>query len=256
MPHLHLALQNDDGESRPLPVFESDETEALNLLLTAEIAGIQLVPWGSNYTFAALIQTDHGAEQLAIYKPRAGEAPLYDFPTGTLCLREVAAYRLSSWLGWDIVPPTVLREGPHGIGSLQLYIAALADDEGSPFWRRKSDAVERMVLFDHIANNADRKIGHCLRDQQGRVRGIDHGLTFNEQPKLRTVLWQYAECPISAPLLEQLTTLHEQSAEIRELLADLLSPEELDAFELRVERLLQMGHYPQLNPRRNIPYGW
>jgi|SRR6478735_4375790 hypothetical protein len=256
MPHLHLSLRNEDGEPREISSHQLTNAEALDLLRSAGFTGSQLVPWGSNYTFAVLLEDADGEEHLAIYKPRAGEAPLYDFPDGTLYRREVASYLLSEMLGWGLVPPTLAREGPHGIGSLQLYVTPLPDDEGSSFWRRKHEAVERMVLFDHIANNADRKIGHCLRDARGQVWGIDHGLTFNVQPKLRTVLWQYAGCPISDDLQLELVDLQMRSAEVRKTLGEWLTPAELDAFERRVNAMLQTGCYPELNPRRNIPYGW
>src|SRR5690348_15234472 len=117
MPDLFLELRHsDDGDGiTRAPLTDS---EALSLLLESAITAAKLIPWGSNYSFAVALETRDGREQLAIYKPRAGEAPLYDFPEGTLFLREVASYRLSKFLCWDIVPPTVIREGPHGVGSV------------------------------------------------------------------------------------------------------------------------------------------
>ena len=256
MPHLHLSLRNDDGEPREIVSQPLADPDALVLLRSAEIAGSELVPWGSNYTFAVLLSGAEGNEHLAIYKPQAGEAPLYDFPDGTLYRREVASYELSKLLGWDLVPPTIVRDGPHGIGSLQIYVTPLADDEGSHFWRKRDLDVERMVLFDHITNNADRKIGHCLRDERGKVWGIDHGLTFNVQPKLRTVLWQYAGCEISDQLQMDLVDLQIRETDVRGALRPYLSPVEIEAFFRRVNFMLQAGCYPELNPRRNIPYGW
>jgi hypothetical protein len=258
MPHLHLAISDDDGESRAFTPQPMTEDEALALLASAEIVGEQLVPWGSNYTFAVAITGADGGERVAVYKPRAGEAPLYDFPDGTLYLREMAAYLLSRILGWDLVPPTVVREGPHGVGTLQLFIPVPREEEESDpaFWRRRRPEIERMVLFDHIANNADRKLGHCLRDVDGRIWGIDHGLTFNVEPKLRTVLWQYVGRPIDEALLGDLARLRLRVDAVRTMLAPYLDVSEIDAFEARVDLLIAAGSYPELDPRRNVPYGW
>lgn len=256
MPNLFIEVRDDGDEPGQTPA-PLPEDEALAVLRNASMSGSKLIPWGSNYSFAVALQTDDGRSQLAIYKPRAGEAPLYDFPDGTLFLRETASYLLSRWVGWDIVPPTVVRDGPHGIGSVQLYVQPMdesADDHR--FWRGCTPEVERLVLFDHVANNADRKIGHCLRDNLGRVWGIDHGLTFNAVPKLRTVLWQYVGRPISAPLLADLDRMVAGEAELRRELGGYLDESELDALFARAARLRELGEYPSLNPRRNVPYGW
>lgn len=258
MPDLFLELRDHpDGSGTTPPPLTEDE--ALELLTEAEITASKLIPWGSNYSFAVALETEDGREQLAVYKPRAGEAPLYDFPEGTLFLREVASYQLSKLLGWDIVPPTVIREGPHGVGSVQLYVEPMpesTDWEPRRFWGNCSPEIERLVLFDHIANNADRKLSHCLRDVQGKVWGIDHGLTFNEVPKLRTALWQFVGAEIDRELCADLNRLMLDEAETRQLLEPYLSKVELDALMRRIERFLESGRYPQLNPRRNIPYGW
>ncbi|MGC4191219.1 MAG: hypothetical protein QM589_08630 [Thermomicrobiales bacterium] len=258
MPDLHLLLQdNDDGT----PVAQADlpEEEAIRLLAEAEITAASLVPWGSNYTFAvALEPEDEDARgHLAIYKPRRGERPLWDFPTGTLSYRERASYLLSRRLGWNLVPPTVLRDGPHGSGSVQLYIEPHPDHEDDHrFWGQRRIEIERMALFDHIANNADRKLAHCLISASGRLWGIDHGLTFNIEPKLRTVLWQYNDVPIDPLLLEDLVGLTDEEDAMRAELGELLGREELDAFFARVEALVAVGVFPELDPYRNIPYGW
>lgn len=257
MPHLHLSLRDESGDPRAFASTTLNETDALAMLSTATIAGSELVPWGSNYTFAVLLTAEDESEHLAIYKPRAGEAPLYDFPDGTLYRREVASYLLSRWLGWNIVPPTVVREGPHGEGSLQMYVTPVEDDaHPARFWGRKHGEIERLVLFDLIANNADRKIGHCLRDASGKIWGIDHGLTFNEYPKLRTVLWQYAGCPIAPELIDDLERIELEWDAVEQLLAPHISEIELEAFRNRVNRIARGGAYPELDPRRNIPYGW
>lgn len=257
MPNLRLTLENEDGQPRDVVPRSLPETEATLLLECAEIAGSQLVPWGSNYTFAVLLETEAGDEHLAIYKPKAGERPLWDFPDGTLYLREVASYQLSRLLGWDIVAPTVVREGPHGIGSLQLFIDA--EDDGpdeSRFWRRKHPDIEKLVLFDFITNNADRKIGHCLRDRGGKVWGIDHGLTFNVAPRIRTVLWQFSGETVSLALQEDLFALWGDWAKAEEVFAPFLDSFELEMLRLRIERFINDPVYPRLDPTWNVPYGW
>jgi hypothetical protein len=256
VPDLFLELRDESGggEQTPAPL---PENEALDLLRTAEFSASRLIPWGSNYSFAVALDDANGQSKLAIYKPRAGEAPLYDFPEGTLYLRELAAYLFSRWAGWNLVPPTVIRDGPHGIGSVQLYVQPEGDrHDRNDFWSSRDPAIERMVLFDHIVNNADRKISHCLRDATGKVWGIDHGLTFNREPKLRTVLWQFVGEPISPPLRQELADLRNRSEELRETLADVIDRREIEALVERISRFANQGCYPALNPRRNVPYGW
>lgn len=256
MPDLHLRLRNEEtGEPVPQPVLSEDET--LELLRESEITAAKVVPWGSNYTFAVALETGEKQDYLAIYKPRAGENPLWDFPHGTLYLREHASYLLSKRLGWDIVPPTVIRDGPHGIGTLQLYVEPkMGRGDDHEFWGQRSLPIERMVLFDYIANNADRKISHCLLDVNDKVWGIDHGLTFNKDPKLRTVLHQFSGLPVSAPLLEDIARLHAERKDIREELKNHLGRAELDVLIVRLGRLVQMACHPELDPRYNVPYGW
>lgn len=255
MPDLFLELRGQSGgEETPAPL---SEPEALALLERADFSAARLIPWGSNYSFAVALEAPDGCATLAIYKPRAGEAPLYDFPDGTLYQREYAAYVFSRWSGWDLVPPTVVRDGPRGIGSVQLYVQPESErDDRHAFWGSKHLDVERLVLFDHLVNNADRKISHCLRDRAGKVWGIDHGLTFNREPKLRTVLWQFVGEPISPPLLAELRSLPSRSGELRGQLRGVLSRGEIDALLERMHRFAEAGHYPVLNPRRNVPYGW
>lgn len=256
MPDLFLELRDASGgdEETPAPLLEN---EALDLLRNAEFTASRLVPWGSNYTFAVALEAPDGRTQLAIYKPQAGEAPLYDFPDGSLYRRELGAYLFSSWAGWDLVPPTVARDGPHGIGSVQLYVQPEAEhSDHHDFWSSRHPAIERMVLFDHIVNNADRKISHCLRDINGKVWGIDHGLTFNSEPKLRTVLWQFVGEPISPVLLRELTNVRDRREELRGILTDVIDAGEIEALLRRITRLADHRCYPPLSPRRNVPYGW
>lgn len=256
MPDLFLELRSPDDRSGQTPPI-LDEAEALCLLESAEITAATLIPWGSNYSFAVALTDSNGVEQLAIYKPRSGEAPLHDFRSGTLFRREVAAYRLSRRIGWRIVPPTIIRQGPHGTGSLQLYVRPVTGiDDPHALWGASCLENERFVLFDHIANNADRKLSHCLVDEAGHRWGIDHGLTFNEVPKLRTVMWQFAGEPISDELRADLETILGEREIYADDFAALLSRAEVDAFFRRVEALHGAGCYPELDPYRNIPYGW
>ena len=167
-----------------------------------------LHPQSSNYTF--VVELALGDQRgFGVYKPGAGEAPLWDFPTGTLYRRECAAYEVSRLLGWPLVPPTVVRDGEAGMGSLQLFVP---NDSGSNFFVvRESHREEllRMAVFDLVVNNADRKGGHCLLDRDGGLWGVDHGLTFNVDHKLRTVIWDFAGEEVPAALVSDLTCLLE-----------------------------------------------
>ena len=235
-----------------------DDAAILDALTRGEIAACKSLPWGSNYSFAVAVANPGAPERIAIYKPRRGEAPLWDFPSGTLYRREQAAYLLSRRLGWPSIPPTVVRDGPHGVGTVQLYIRP---DDGVSYQqlrRGHGDDLRRMALFDLIANNADRKAGHCLLDPRGRLWGIDHGLTFHSQYKLRTVIWDYLGEPIPADLVAKLEEVCEQplEGEIRAELGQWISRQEINAFYRRVEQLALTGVFPQLDSYRNVPWGW
>lgn len=256
MPDLHLQL-TDPHTGDVIPQPELAEEVALEVLAQAEITAAELVPWGSNHTFAVALETGGMQGHLAIYKPITGERPLHDFRYGTLHRRERASYLLSRTLGWDVVPPTVVRDGPYGEGSVQIYVPSRSEySEDYDFWGKRTLDIERMVLFDHIANNADRKITHCLVSSSGKVIGIDHGLTFNEDPKLRTALWQFVGRPINTVLKTDLRRLLEKRETFTVELSSLLSTKEVRAFWSRVETLVSTGRYPRLDPHRNIPYGW
>ena len=234
--------------------------DPFELLEHGVIEAVELIPWGSNYTFAALLVGENGDRCYGVYKPRRGEVPLRDFPGGTLYKREVAAYRLSRHLGWDMVPPTVIREeGPHGIGSLQLYVEPRAGASGQYERLRESNVCElqRMAVFDLVANNADRKGGHCLLDVRGQVWGIDHGLTFHSVPKLRTVIWDYCGQPIPATLAADLRDVRRSTERLAALESDirpLLLDQEWDALLHRWDRLLANPCFPNLDPYRNVPW--
>jgi len=227
-------------------------TDPLSLLARGEIELQGRMPWSSNGTFLATV-SECGIIQAAIYKPHRAERPLWDFPGG-LYQREVAAYELSVALGWGLVPETVLRdEAPLGTGSLQWFIEA--DFEQHYFTLLEHEqyrpALQAVATFDLIANNADRKSGHCLLDGEGKIWGIDHGLCFHAQPKLRTVIWDFAGEPIPAPLLDDVARLAEDPpAALRPLLDD----GERAAVVRRARAVVRSGRFPE--PGEARPYPW
>ncbi len=243
--------------------------QTLTLLTDGDMDPMGLMPWGSNYTFLTKVtpkgqKTKEGndgyLELLGVYKPRRGETPLWDFPDGTLCLREFAAYLVSQALEWDIVPPTVLRNGEHGFGSVQLFIE---NDPNQHFFTfREEEAVcaelQKICAFDLITNNADRKSGHCIRDLQGKVWAIDHGITFNSDYKLRTVIWDFSGQPISRDLIHDMERL---SAEIKpdqplgKALRQLIDESEVRTFQKRLDGLLKIKTFPSPNRyERSVPW--
>ena len=223
---------------------------------TIEVEG--LIPWSSNATLLVTVGDDE-LTTLAIYKPQDGERPLWDFPYGSLGIREVAAYLVCETLGWGLIPPTVLRQGPHGLGSVQFFIHAREDAhfftvQADPAY---GDDLQRLSAFDVIANNADRKSGHCLVDFEGRLWAIDNALTFHEEPKLRTVIWDYAGQPLPADVLDDLQVLQgilAQDSQLSQALSHLLSESEISALRLRLQWLIEAGHFPEPGPGRVLPW--
>jgi hypothetical protein len=235
---------------------EDSETE--QFLCTAEISECKLVPWGSNYTFAVVLDDPAGEHEQAIgiYKPRAGEAPLWDFPSGTLYQREYASYVLSRYLGWEFIPCTVIRDGPHGIGTVQLYIEPEERLHYGVLREEHRDELQRMAVFDIVTNNADRKASHFFRGaEDNKIWGIDHGLTFNVHPKLRTVIWDFIGEPIESDLIETLIRLYVDD-DLPNRLKSHLDPLEIEALRARAARLAETAVFPEMSSRRNIPYGW
>ena len=254
MPELKLELR-DPESGEVVPLRELNREEALTVLQHGEITAAELVPWGSNHTFAVALSHATG-QHLGIYKPTAGERPLHDFPFGTLHKREYASWLLSEALGWNIVPPTVLRDGPYGEGSVQIFVPHTAEfDDDEDYWGAETIENERMVMFDHLANNADRKLSHCLVSEHGQVFGIDHGLTFHAEPKMRTVMWQFVEEPIRAELKADVQALIDHPEQIASMELH-LAPDEWQAFLQRLVLMTTLDTYPMLDPRFNIPYGW
>ena len=204
--------------------------------------------WGSNYTF--LCQITYGEHTFkGVYKPTRGERPLWDFPTETLAGREVAAYLVSEAGGWHFVPPTVYRQdGPSGPGSLQFFVDHDPNHHYFNFSPQEKERLRPTALFDAVINNTDRKGGHVIMDAEENIWLIDHGVCFHAQPKLRTVIWDFAGQPIPPELQEQIRTLKEQltaGKAAHDQLAAYLTPREIHAMNLRIDELLQSGNFPQ-----------
>ncbi len=228
------------------------------LLCEGEILQTGLIPWGSNYTFLVTLDVGESAPLLGVYKPRRGEAPLWDFPDGTLYKREYAAFVLSEALGWRLVPPTVIRKGEHGIGTVQLYMHhKRADADYFALRERHAREVKRMAVFDLVANNTDRKAGHCLRDEVGHIWGIDHGLTFNLHSGLRTVIWDFGGERIPKRNVRDLERVCDdlESQQGRACaLKELLNPEEIEGLMERMRKLITHPILPDLRRRRSVPW--
>jgi uncharacterized repeat protein (TIGR03843 family) len=198
----------------------------------------------SNATLLCTAELD-GVRASCVYKPVAGERPLWDFPDGTLAGREVSAYLVSQATGWQVVPPTVLRQGPFGPGMCQLWVDVDERIDLVALARSDHRDLRRMAVFDAVVNNADRKGGHLLPTADGRVQGVDHGVCFSVEDKLRTLLWQWRgqSLPTEAvDVLGRLCALLE--GELGKALAEHLTLREVRATTRRVERLLAAGVHP------------
>uniref|UniRef100_A0AAU3H3V4 SCO1664 family protein n=1 Tax=Streptomyces sp. NBC_01401 TaxID=2903854 RepID=A0AAU3H3V4_9ACTN len=255
------------------------------LLAEGELTVLGQVRGASNAVLYCTVAHE-GEVRHCVYKPVAGEQPLWDFPDGTLAQREVAAYEISEATGWGLVPPTVLRKGPYGEGMCQLWIEAepgddeataapshglppllalVEDEEPGEGWKAVGFAevgegrtallvhaddprLRRLAVLDAVINNGDRKGGHLLPAPGGRLYGIDHGVTFNADDKLRTLLWGWAGEPLTpeaAEVLDRLSTALEPGAALATRLAELITTAETEALRGRVESLRTSGHHPQ-----------
>lgn len=227
---------------------------APDLLRDGELELVARLPWSSNATFV-VIARDGDDETLAVYKPHRGERPLWDFPPG-LGVREVAAWLVSEALGWRLVPTTVLRDGPHGLGSVQQFVECDPDLHYFPLLEEADEAVlaqlRAICCFDLIVNNTDRKSGHCLLDADRHVWAIDHGLAFHAEPKLRTVIWDFAHEDIPAHLLADVSDFLD--AELPPELVTLLDPVERDALRTRATAVLREGVFPDDPTGRGYPW--
>jgi uncharacterized repeat protein (TIGR03843 family) len=239
-------------------MMENTDQAILDALEMGQVTLLGEFVWGSNYTFSAKVE--HGDLSLpGVYKPTRGERPLWDFPRSTLAKREVAAYIVSQFLGWRLVPPTVYRkDAPAGPGSLQLYIEH--NPEYHYFNLKDSDRqrLRPVALFDLLINNADRKGSHVLFDAQKHIWLIDHGICFHREEKLRTVIWDFAGEPLPPDLcftLERLIQNLTPACELAASLAPYLNREEIAAIGRRAQALLASGKFPDPHPNRR-PYPW
>jgi uncharacterized repeat protein (TIGR03843 family) len=226
---------------------------AAGLLATSEYTVVGRLPWSSNLTFLASLDDESHPLQV-VYKPAGGEQSLWDFPDG-LYRREVAAFALSEALGWGIVPPTVARhEGPFGEGSLQLFVEADYNEHYFTLFEEGGyeEVLRTMCTFDIVANNADRKSGHVLRGTGGRLWAIDHGLCFHRQPKLRTVIWDFADEAVPDELLGDLERL---VADLPDEVGRLLTDAERAALLDRTQQVIDVGVFPEPVGDRP-PYPW
>ncbi len=229
-----------------------DHVDPLTILRSGEIEILGRMPWSSNATFLVAVR-DGDDEARAVYKPGCGERPLWDFPDG-LFRREVAAYELSVATDLDVVPPTVLRDGPLGAGSLQWFIPADFQEHYFTLFEKRPELHDRLraiAAFDIVANNTDRKSGHCLLGPGDRVWAIDNGLCFAEDFKLRTVIWDFAGERLPPGLVARLQRIVDAfPAGLRGLLSDA----ECQAVGERTGELLEQGRFPRDPTGRRYPW--
>ncbi|MFI6764299.1 SCO1664 family protein [Streptomyces sp. NPDC050355] len=256
---------------------EGAATVGRDMLLEGELTVRGRIQEASNAVLYCTVAHD-GHSAACVYKPVAGERPLWDFPDGTLAQREVAAYEVSRACGWDLIPPTVLRDGPYGTGMVQEWIdppessdevpellALVEGEEPGPGWKAVGFAqlgegrtallvhadhprLRRLAVLDAVINNGDRKGGHLLPGTDGRFFAIDHGVTFNAEDKLRTLLWGWAGEPLTDEALEVLRGLREalqEAAPLAARLAELITDAEIEALRARVAGLLSSGRHPE-----------
>jgi len=282
-----------DHDSRP-----DEDSVPLQQLAEWPITGMGLHPGGSNYVFVVRLtdpvkypelldqnpsfsestsetpdtpeqdgvvpdEIDESASIYAIYKPQSGERPLRDFPGGTLHNRERAAYLVSRELGWPNIPPTVIRAGPHGEGSVQLFIdAAPVPDNREPenYFSLRDKRLEDfhdMAMFDALVHNADRKGGSCIVSDDRKLWAIDHGLTFNQFARRRTVMFEFNGTEYPTNLLndvEVLVNALESESKLSAELKQLISQPEVEDVVTRAKEMIEFGHYPYLDPDANVPW--
>ena len=241
-----------------------DAELALEILRGGEAELRGLFRLGSNDTFLCEMRSPSGALP-TVYKPTRGERPLWDFPDGTLGMREAAAFEMARFLGWDFVPPTVFRsDGPLGPGSFQEYLDLDFEQNYFVIREREPEILRRVAAFDVLINNADRKALHVARDATGRIQLIDHGVCFHRLWKLRTVIWDFAgeELPQEiVAVLDRLLVSTEASRSadmpnggLRVVLAPFLDPAEVEAVESRARSLREARCFPQPGPGISVPW--
>ena len=242
---------------QPDSVAGLSRQEIENRLANWSINGIGLHPGGSNYVFVVRLAEDD-EEIFGIYKPAAGERPLRDFPYGTLHNREWAAYILADALGWPAVPPTVVRDGPHGVGSVQLFIDA---DFTKHYFNLRDERLDDYIpvaMFDVLINNADRKGGACLLDGDDHIWAVDHGLTFNPMARRRTVMFEFNGTPYPEELLKSvenlMRTIDDAGSDLRDKLSGALDEPEIDSLIRRGREMIESRTFPHLDPDWNVPW--
>jgi hypothetical protein len=227
----------------------------MSLLENGEIVVEGRLVDASNATLFVVV-SHQGEETRAIYKPVAGERPLWDFPDGNLASRERAAYLIDQALGFNHIPLTILRDGPFGIGAVQQWIDIDESIDLEDFFRKDDPQLREVALLDAIINNTDRKIGHLLPEPSGHLYICDHGVTFHEEDKLRTVLWQWSGQPLRELEVKALQDLLRKiSGQELEELSSLLTQGEIAALQERINRLIVTGIFPEPNPEwPHIPW--
>lgn len=258
----------DDGSGRQVEIAllppGLERAAILSFLRESELAPIGRLVTASNVTLlcrAELAGAGEGGEPLVgtcVYKPVRGEAPLWDFPDGTLGSREIAAFAMSEASGWDIVPPTVFRDGPYGNGMVQLWIDVDESVDVVDLVRRDDPCLRPLAVFDVVVNNADRKAGHLLRTAGGHVHGVDHGVCFAVEPKLRTVLWGWMGERLTRAELDVLRRLRRDlDGPLGTTLGEHLARREVTATARRLDRFIEEARLPLPDPGRPaIPWPW
>lgn len=243
----------------PKQPWSPDRPDILRVLAEASVEESALLASGSNYVFLLEMCHPDAGNGYAVYKPQRGEAPLSDFPDGTLYKREYASFLVSEALGWNLVPPTVVRSDglSHGVGALQLFIEHDPAQHYFTLRDTRPDEMKRIAVFDWLTNNADRKGGHCIVALDDRLWCIDQGLTFHYDDKLRTVIWDFQGQQVPEDLVQQVSKFGEDlrsDQELRSHLLEMLSPAELGKLEQRVQQIEAMRVFPPPPPWR--PYPW
>ena len=234
-----------------IPFLEAGEIEIVGRLVEASNTTLLVAIHGDLPGLGATVAA-------AVYKPLRGERPLWDFPDGTLAHREVAAFLVSQASGWDVVPPTVFREsGPVGPGMLQLWVEVRDDVDVIERIRAADPRLRRIALLDAVLNNADRKAGHLLVRPDGIIQGVDHGVTFAVEPKLRTVLWGWRGTRLADRELKTLALLRRALPRMQGPLEEHLAADEVNATRERVDELLRAGRFPEPHPDwPPVPWPW
>lgn len=255
--HMEPTADRQTHPSNPTNTADFDHDITLGALEGGNVISIQRIPWSSNYTFLAELDMGGNPPILAIYKPCDGERPLYDFPDKSLYKREYAAYLLSKFIRWPNIPPTVIRDGPYGIGAMQLFIETDYQITYFDLIGNHEDQLRKFAVFDLLTNNADRKGGHCLLDGNNNIWSIDHGLTFHHEFKLRTVMVEFWGTEIPNNLITDLRRLSTQfkiKGQIHADLSSLLQESEIIMLEKRLEEILRKRIIPSLSTSHNVPW--